>query len=61
MTSKIEQFLRKIFRRCQHNWKFESMLKLNEFGEEENHEILSSREYSMQRCTKCNKVKFRKL
>ena len=49
----IETFLRKLFRRCLHQWTFAEMTPSDE--------IVSSRDYSMQRCTKCSQVKYRKL
>jgi len=49
----IETFLRKLFKRCLHVWEFKKMNATDE--------IVSSKDYSMQRCNKCNKTKYRKL
>jgi len=53
-------FLRKLFNRCEHNWSFIKMIRLNELGNTEDDEILSSQEYSLQRCNKCSKTKYRR-
>ena len=64
VSHKFENFLRKIFGRCIHNWEFKEMVHVNQHEEEEEEEdysIVSSKEYSMQKCSECHKVKFRKL
>jgi hypothetical protein len=60
--SKFEIFMRKLFGRCIHRWEFKDMIHVNQYDEEEDYsQVVSSKEYSMQKCSECNQVKFRKL
>lgn len=57
-------FLKKFFKRCEHNWVFVKMQRFNQWADNPNNEdeeIVSSKEYSLQRCDKCRKSKYRKL
>lgn len=58
--TKFLEALRAYFTPCQHNWAFIKMSRMNELGDEGD-EILSSKEYSLQRCGTCGKEKYRKL
>lgn len=56
------EYLRRLFGRCQHKWEFVNMVKLNEFTDvNDEEEIVSAKEFSVQRCTHCRKTKYRKL
>lgn len=59
MTNFLER-LRAFFTPCKHDWKFIKMTKVNEYIDSDP-EILSSKEYSLQRCAVCGKEKYRKL
>ena len=61
MSAALENFLRKLLGRCIHKWEFKEMIHVNHHNEEEDFAIVSPKEYSMQKCTECYKVKFRKL
>ena len=55
------QLLRRLFGMCQHEWTHQKVLTLNEIQEvDEEHDIVSPRDFNMWRCVHCKKVKFRK-
>ena len=56
------QLLRRLFGMCQHDWKHQKNVALNEFQEtDEDTEIVSSRDFTMWKCTHCKKIRFRKI
>lgn len=55
------QFLRRLFRMCQHEWTHPSKITLNEFHEVNETEILSTRDFNRWSCARCKKVRYRKV